>query len=159
MSPREFGVQLFRSEDELDLTSGSIVRPLFYLSLPIVVMNLLQTTYNLVDTFWLGQYATAALAATSFTFPMVMLYISVGLGISAAGSIRVAQHLGAGERSLATKAASQTLTLAVIGPSPEVLELATVYMRIISPGLVFVFGFIGFARVVCSSPRPLSCHT
>jgi putative MATE family efflux protein len=164
MHPREFGRWLFRSKDDLDLTSGSIARPLFHLSLPIVIMNLLQTTYNLVDTFWLGQYDTAALAATSFTFPMVLLYISIGLGISAAGSILVAQHLGADNRSLATTAASQTITLSVlaalafgglgyvfiddilraIGPSPQVRQLATVYMQLISLGLVFLFGFVTF---------------
>jgi putative MATE family efflux protein len=168
MNPREFTRPLFKSEDELDLTNGSIAQPLFHLSLPIVIMNLLQTTYNLVDTFWLGQYDTAALAATSFTFPMVLLYISIGLGISAAGSILVAQHLGAGDRSQATAAASQTITLSVlgavglgglgylfiddvlrvIGPSPQVLELATVYMRLISLGLVFMFGFVTFMALM-----------
>jgi putative MATE family efflux protein len=159
---------MFKSEDQLDLTNGRIARPLFHLSLPIVIMNLLQTTYNLVDTFWLGQYDTAALAATSFTFPMVLLYISIGLGISAAGSILVSQHLGAGDRPLATAAASQTITLSVlgaiglggvgyvfiddilrvIGPSPQVLELATVYMRLISLGLVFMFGFVTFMALM-----------
>lgn len=160
--------RLFKSEDEITVTSGSIARPLFHLSLPIVIMNLLQTTYNLADTFWLGRYDTTALAATSFTFPMVLLYISIGFGLSTAGSILVAQHLGAGERSLATRAASQTLTLSVagalllggvgwfvvddvlvvIGPSPQVLELATAYMRLISLGLVFMFGFITFMALM-----------
>ncbi|MFT4922829.1 MAG: putative MATE family efflux protein [Haloarculaceae archaeon] len=168
MDPRDFGRRMFKSEEELELTSGSIARPLFHLSLPIVVMNLLQTTYNLADTFWLGQYDTAALAATSFTFPMVLLYISVGLGISAAGSILVAQRLGAGDRALATSAASQTVTLSVIGalvlgglgylfvddlltvvgPSERVLKLATEYMRLISLGSVFIFGFVAFMALM-----------
>jgi putative MATE family efflux protein len=168
MSLSEIGWQLFKSEDELDLTNGSIARPLFHLSVPIVIMNLLQTTYNLVDTFWLGQYDTAALAATSFTFPMVLLYISVGFGISAAGSILVAQHLGAGNRSQASRAASQTVTLsvigavalgtlgylfvddvlAIIGPTPQVHKLATIYMQTISLGLVFLFGFVSFMALM-----------
>ena len=54
---------VFKGRDEFDLTSGSVGKPLFYLSLPIVVTNLLQTAYNLVDTFWLGQYSDDALAA------------------------------------------------------------------------------------------------
>jgi hypothetical protein len=53
----------FADQGELDLTSGRIGRPPFLLSLPIVVTNLLQVAYNLVDTFWLGQYSTEALAA------------------------------------------------------------------------------------------------
>ncbi len=159
---------LFKNEEELSLTDGSIGRSLFHLSVPIVIMNLFQTTYNLVDTFWLGQYDTAALAATSFTFPMVLMYISIGIGISTGGSILVAQHLGGDERRLATQAASQTVTLsaigavvlgtlgylfvddvlAVIGASPRVLTLSVAYMRIISLGLVFMFGFLTFMALM-----------
>lgn len=168
MNPLGWGRRLFKDEEELSLTSGSIGRSLFHLSVPIVIMNLFQTTYNLADTFWLGQYETAALAATSFTFPMVLMYISIGLGISAGGSILVAQHLGADEPRLATRAASQTLTLsvigavglgslgyqfvndvlAIIGASPRVLVLSTAYMRIISLGLVFMFGFVTFMALM-----------
>lgn len=159
---------LFKHKEELSLTSGSIGRSLFHLSVPIVIMNLFQTTYNLVDTFWLGQYDTAALAATSFTFPMILMYISIGIGISTGGSILVAQHLGGDERRLATQAASQTVTLsaigalvlgtlgylfvddvlAVIGASPRVLTLSVAYMRIISVGLVFMFGFLTFMALM-----------
>ncbi len=73
-----------------------------------------------------------------------------------------------GDRSLATAAASQIITLSVlgalglgglgyvfiddvlrvIGPSPQVLELATVYMRLISLGLVFLFGFVTFMALM-----------
>src|SRR6056297_3990737 len=88
---------LFKGKDELELTSGPIGKPLLFLSVPIVITNLLQTAYNLVDTFWLGQYSTTALAAISFAFPMVFLLISLGLGVSVAGSVLVAQHTGAEE--------------------------------------------------------------
>ncbi len=79
---------LFRGPEEFDLTSGSIGKPLFFLSMPIVVTNLFQTAYNLADTFWLGQYSTDALAAISFAFPMVFLLISLGMGISVDGEAR-----------------------------------------------------------------------
>jgi len=76
---------MFKGPSELTLTDGGIGWPLFHLSVPIVITNLLQTGYNLVDMFWLGQYSTTALAAISFAFPMVFLLISLGLGISVAG--------------------------------------------------------------------------
>jgi len=44
---------LFKGREEFDLTSGDIGKPLFFLSMPIVVTNLFQTAYNLADTFWL----------------------------------------------------------------------------------------------------------
>jgi len=159
---------LFRGREEFDLTSGDVGKPLFFLSLPIVVTNLFQTAYNLADTFWLGQYSTNALAAISFGFPMVFLLISLGMGLSVAGSVLVAQHTGADEPREAEYAASQTVTFAVIasillggvgylfveeflallGASPEVLPMATSYMQVISLGLVFMFGFFVFISLM-----------
>src|SRR6056297_2382206 len=105
---------LFKGREEFDLTEGGIAKPLFYLSLPIIVTNLLQTAYNLIDTFWLGQYSTEALAAISFAFPMVFLLISLGLGVSVAGSVLVAQNTGAGDDRQAEYAASQTVMFSFV---------------------------------------------
>jgi len=161
---------LFKSRDELELTSGSIGKPLFYLSLPIVITNLLQTAYNLADTFWVGRLASAddALAAISFAFPLVFFFISLGLGISVAGSVLVAQHVGGDEEREAGFAASQTISLAVLlaaglglvaffvvgdllavlGADPGVLAPATAYMEVIALGLPFVFGFLVFISLM-----------
>lgn len=158
----------FKSREEFDLTEGNIGRPLFYLSLPIVVTNLLRTAYNVADALWLGRYSTPALAAISFGFPLIFLLISVGLGIAVAGSVLVAQHTGAGNHRRAEYAASQTITatiiasivlgglgyvffediLRVLGASPEVLPLATTYMQIISLGVVAMFGFAVFIALM-----------
>jgi len=159
---------LFKGPESFDLTSGGIGKPLFFLSMPIVVTNLFQTAYNLADTFWLGQYSTDALAAISFAFPMVFLLISLGMGISVAGSVLVAQFTGANEEREAEYAASQTVTFAVIvsvllgvvgyvgvdsflgllGASEDVLPLATSYMEVISLGLLFMFGFAVFVALM-----------
>ncbi|WP_253737616.1 MATE family efflux transporter [Halohasta salina] len=161
-------MKIFKGQEELELTEGGILKPLVYLSLPIVVTNLLQTAYNLADTFWLGRYSTEALAAISFGFPMVFLLISLGMGLSVAGSVLVAQHTGAGETDQAEYAASQTVTFAVVGSlllglasypliepflallgaSPEVLPGATAYMEVIALGLPFMFGFFVFISLM-----------
>jgi putative MATE family efflux protein len=167
LNPKRLG-NLFKSQEEIDLTSGSIGWPLFYLSLPIVVTNLLQTAYNLADTFWLGQLSREALAAITFAFPMVFLFISLGLGLTVAGSVLVAQHIGAGEEEEATYAASQTMTFALVmsivlgavgfvvvedvfrllGVGPDVLPAATAYMEIVSLGLFMMFGFFVFISLM-----------
>jgi putative MATE family efflux protein len=161
-------VSFFKGQEELELTEGSIVKPLVFLSLPIVVTYLLQTAYNLADTFWLGQYSTEALAAISFAFPMVFLLIALGMGLSVAGSVLVAQHTGAGETREAEYAASQTVVFSVIasgllglvgfplvrpflaflGASPDVLPGATAYMQVISLGLPFTFCFFVFISLM-----------
>ncbi|EMA45778.1 MATE family efflux transporter [Halococcus saccharolyticus] len=168
MRIRERLASVFKSKEEFDLTSGGIAKPLFYLSLPLVITNLLQTAYNLADTFWLGQYSTDALAAISFAFPMVFFLISLALGLSVAGSVLVAQHTGAGNEERAAYAASQTVSIAIIGSivlgvlsypfvdefvrllgaSPAVAVLVTEYMRVYALGLVFVFGFFMFVSLM-----------
>ncbi|QLG62545.1 MATE family efflux transporter [Halorarum salinum] len=168
MSLRDGLSSVFKGREEFDLTSGDIGKPLFYLSLPIVITNLLQTAYNLADTYWLGRYSTEALAAISFAFPMVFLLISLGMGVSVAGSVLVAQHTGADEEREAEYAASQTVTfavlasivlggigyflvgdlLALLGASDEVLPLATDYMEVIAQGMVFMFGFFVFVALM-----------
>jgi len=159
---------VFKGREEFDLTSGEIGKPLFYLSLPIVITNLLQTAYNLVDTIWLGQYSEEALAAIGVAFPMVFFLISLGLGISIAGSILVAQNVGAGDEEQAEFAASQTVTFAItaslvlgsigylfvgdliglIGGPPNVVAEATGYLEIISLGMVFMFAFFVFMSLM-----------
>jgi putative MATE family efflux protein len=161
-------MSFFKGQEELDLTDGGIVKPLLYLSLPIVITNLMQTAYNLADTFWLGQYSTEALAAISFGFPMVFLLISLGMGLSVAGSVLVAQHTGASETEQAEYAASQTVTFAFLGSlilgavgypfvrpfldflgaSPSVLPGATAYMQVVALGLPFMFGFFVFISLM-----------
>jgi len=159
---------VFKGQEEFDLTAGSVGKPLFFLALPIVVTNLFQTAYNLADTFWLGQYSTDALAAISFAFPMVFLLISLGMGLSVAGSVLVAQHTGAGEERKAEYAAGQTMTFAAIasallgiigyffiedflrllGASTDVLPMATSYMQVVALGLPFMFGFFVFIALM-----------
>ncbi len=168
MSVRKRLGGLFKTREEFDLTSGGIAKPLFYLSLPIVITNLFQTAYNLADTFWLGQYDTTALAAISFAFPIVFLLIALALGLSVAGSVLVAQHVGAGQERRAEYAASQTIAFAVLfsillgavgyvfvdeflvllGAAPAVATLATAYLRIISLGIPFIFGFAMFISLM-----------
>ncbi len=176
MSVRESVQGLFKGPEELDLTGGQIGPSLFYLSLPIVITNLLQVGYNFADTFWLGQYSTNALAAISLGFPLIYLFISLGLGLTIAGSVLVAQHIGAGDRQEAEYAASQTVgftlivsivlggsgfffitdILGIFSAAPTVLGLATAYMRIIALGLPFLFGFIVFISLMRGSGDTLT---
>ena len=150
------------------LTEGPIGPPLVLLAMPIVITNLLQTAYNLADTFWLGRYSTDALAAISFAFPLIFLLIALGLGIAVAGAIMIAQATGAEDTELAAYTASQTLSYALLasvgfgaigyvavgplielfGAEPQVVTLATAYMQIIAIGLPVMFGFFVFIALM-----------
>jgi len=159
---------LFRSKEEIDLTSGSLVKPLFYLSLPVIITNLLRTAYSLVDTFWVGRLSKEALAAITFSYPIVFLFIALGMGVAVAGSVLVAQYEGAGDRDDVEYAASQTLlfslivavllgvggfflvgpVLRLLGASAAVIPLATSYLQIVTLGLFALFGFSVFIALM-----------
>ena len=77
-----------------NLTEMPIIKAIIMLSIPILVTNLLQTMYQITDTFWVGQLGKEAVAAVGISFPIVFLIIAVGSGIGMAGSILVSQYKG-----------------------------------------------------------------
>ncbi|MFP4136371.1 MAG: MATE family efflux transporter [Candidatus Acetothermia bacterium] len=160
--------KLFKGKEEINLTSGSLAGPLFYLALPVIITNLLRTAYSLADTFWVGRLSKEALAAITFSYPIVFLFIALGMGVAVAGSVLVAQYEGANEKDMAEYAASQTLAfslvvaivlgvvgfflvpmvLKLLGASPEVFPLARSYLEIVTLGLFSLFGFSVFIALM-----------
>ena len=157
---------------ESSITEGGLIRPMFDLAWPMLVIQFLQVTYNLADTFWLGQLSANAVGALSIAFPLVFLLISVGGGFTTAGSILVAQYTGADSEGSAGRVAGQTLSfvtivatvlgivgflvtadmLALLPADPDttaqVIPLAGEYMRLIFLGVPFLFGFFVFSSLM-----------
>lgn len=154
------------------ITQGSLLWPLFRLTWPILVIQLLQVTYNVVDTLYLGRLSAEAVGALSLAFPLIFLLIAVAGGFTTAGAILVAQYTGAkGDRS-AGLVAGQTITtvsafsvLIGIGgyfytrPALEllpsdaetaatVIPLAADYMEVIFLGIPLMFGFFVFSALL-----------
>ncbi|WP_327050856.1 MATE family efflux transporter [Halomicrococcus gelatinilyticus] len=154
------------------ITEGGLVRPMFELAWPIVVIQLLQVAYNVADTFWLGRFSADAVGAMSLAFPLIFFLISIAGGFNAAGSILVAQYTGADSEGSAGEVAGQVLSfvtmlavvLAAAGylltdpmlaaiPSQQatggqVFPLARDYMKVFFLGLPFLFGFFVFSSLM-----------
>ena len=116
-----------------------------------MLSNLSQTIYNLVDRIWLARHAAESMASVSMVWPLVWLGISVGFGVTVAGTALVSQHMGAEQEEEANKAAGQVLafTMALslvlalggsmaarlifqlMSPPAELLAAGTLYLRII----------------------------
>ena len=142
-----------------DWTRGSITRNIWALALPIITTNLLQSTFNVVDIWFVGRLGPDAIAAVSMSGVVMMLIIVVGAGLSIATTAMVARRIGARNRSGATKIAVQSLQLTVLaslcvtvlgvstarhtliwlGASPDVWRLGTPYLRIIFAGCLPMF--------------------
>lgn len=97
-----------------EILEGPIVKTLLILAWPIVVGSMLQTGYNIADTFWLGRVSEEALAAPSVAFPLVMVLLALGMGLATAGISLVSQHTGKGGDEKANEAAGQVFGLLLI---------------------------------------------
>jgi len=51
---------------------------------------------NLIDTYWVAQLGTDALAAMTFAFPVEAVVINVALGLMIGTSVAVARAIGSG---------------------------------------------------------------
>ncbi len=82
-----------------EILDGDMIPVLFKLAWPMMVASLLQTTYNLIDTIWLGRLPppenTLAVGAISVAWPFVFLLLSVEMGLGIAGISLISQHTGA----------------------------------------------------------------
>jgi Na+-driven multidrug efflux pump len=92
-----------------DLTSGSIFLPIIFLSIPLVFANILNSTYHIIDTFWVGKLGADAIASTTMSWPIIFIATSLGIGLSIAGTILVGQYTGKKEHAQADFIAIQTI--------------------------------------------------
>ena len=98
-----------------DMTQGSLMKQLVRFSLPLMLANLLQVGFNLVDMFFVGQFAgTDALSAVSIGGQLTMLMFSVFLGVATSGQIYVAQVVGSGRHKDLNGIIGNVITLSVI---------------------------------------------
>lgn len=81
-----------------DMTSGSIWRSLLGFSIPIMISNLVQSTYNAVDMLFVGRFTgTESLAAVSVCGPIMNVMIITLSGMSAGVLVVISGLLGAGD--------------------------------------------------------------
>jgi putative MATE family efflux protein len=150
------------------LLEGPVLISLLKLAGPIVLANMLQAAYQLVDAFWVGRLGGVAVAAVSVSTPVVFLSMSLGLGFAMAGSILIAQYYGAGNTQNVNHIAAQTLLLVaalsillgavgwVMSPfflgllkvSADVYDGALGFLRVSFIGLVFNFSFFVFQSIM-----------
>ena len=77
----------------LDLTSGSVPRQLLRFTIPLLLSNLLQGFYSIVDMAVVGQFVgSAGLAAVSNAAQLSFVINAVGMGITMGGTVLVARY-------------------------------------------------------------------
>lgn len=120
------------------ILKGNMLQAILSLAIPVVINSFLQTMYNLTDTYWLGQIGTNELAAINLVTPVQNIIINFGSGITVAGSVLIAQYIGAGENDDAKSMANQIFACAMCF---ALVCAAVVY--VFTPGIVNWLGADG----------------
>lgn len=162
-----------------NLTEGPILKALLLFAIPIVLTNLVQQLYSMVDLIVIGQYVgNVGTVGVNTGGEMADLVTPVAMGFSTAGQIYIAQLFGAKEEQKIKKtvgtllsfmmAASCILAVVAIVFCEPILHLlncpaeamgqAKSYMIITAMGYPFIFGYnavCGILRGMGESKRPL----
>ena len=84
------------------------------MTLPMVLSMLVNSLYNIIDSFFVAQISEEAMTALSLVYPVQNFINAVGIGFGVGINAVIAFHLGAGDHEKADQAATQGLVLAVI---------------------------------------------
>lgn len=99
-----------------NMLSGSIFKGLLSMSIPIMIMNIAQTLFNIMDMTALKWFSDdKAVGAVGACGMLITLFTSLLIGISAGANVVVAKRLGAGNKNLADKAVSTAILLSLAG--------------------------------------------
>ncbi|MBT3272331.1 MAG: MATE family efflux transporter [Spirochaetales bacterium] len=98
----------------MNITADPIPKLLVRIAVPASVGYFFNTMYNLVDTFYGGRISTDGLAALSLSFPVFLILLSVGMGISSGAGALIANALGAKNEKNAKRYQTQALSYALI---------------------------------------------
>ncbi|MCR5507124.1 MAG: MATE family efflux transporter [Lachnospiraceae bacterium] len=162
-----------------DMTHGSEFRLLIMFSVPMLIGNLFQQVYNMVDSIVVGRYVGAgALAAVGSTGSLNFLFFSLCIGLTGGIGIVISQHFGAGDETNVRRTifnsiyiiASTGILMSVLGfflarpvlawlhTPPDIIDDAVVYMKIACAGLLAVAAYnciSSILRALGDSKTPL----
>lgn len=143
-----------------NLTEGKPLKLLFFFAMPMVLGNLFQQLYNMVDSMVVGKFVGEdALAAVGSSFPVVFLAVAVAAGLSMGCNVVISQLFGAnqivsmkttiytalitqGAIGLAIMVVGEIMSaplLNLLGTAPDIMADSLSYLRIYFGGAVFLF--------------------
>ena len=163
----------------MDLCEGPILKKIILFSLPLMASSVLQLLFNAVDVMVVGKFAgDDALAAVGSNGPIVNLIVNVFMGLSIGTNVLAARYFAGKKDEELRKTVHTAIMLSLIcgviliavgglaakqlliwtQSPPEVIDLATLYLRIYFLGMpasmLYNFG-AAILRGVGDTKRPL----
>jgi putative MATE family efflux protein len=152
-----------------DLTSGKEGKLIFNFAAPMLLGNIFQQLFSVVDSIAVGNFiGKEALAAVGASFPIIFMMVSLIIGIVMGTTVVISQYFGAKDfvkvkRAIDTMyvysavagviATAAGLLLAkpllnLLGTPEEIMPQAVLYLRIYFSGIIIFFGYNGTSAVL-----------
>jgi putative MATE family efflux protein len=132
------------------LVNESVTKTIFRMAIPMLAGTFAINMYNLTNAWFVSRLGTGALAAISFTFPVVMLLMFMTRGLGSGALTLVAHAIGERDREKAATITTHALIFSVLfaaavtalgmltifplfsrlGATGEVLDMTGRYMKI-----------------------------
>lgn len=100
------------SRDEM--LKGNIFKGLIKLALPLMFLNLINTLYGIVDTYFVGKIGELQVGAVSLITPITSCGAAFATGLSAAGISMIARSLGSNNKEKANDIITHLIIIAVL---------------------------------------------
>jgi len=101
-----------------DYTKIPMRRAVFLLAVPMVLELVLESTFAVVDIFFVAKLGSSAVATVGLTETMLFLLYAIGMGLAMAVTAVVARRIGEGKREEAAVTAVQAIWLALLASVP-----------------------------------------
>ncbi len=152
-----------------DLTQGGETRVIISFALPMLIGNVFQQFYSMVDSIVVGKFVgKEALAAVGTSFPVIFLMVALLMGLTMGTSVLISQYFGAKDREKIRSAVNTGyiilfwagIAISVIGviATDSILRLlkvpadvfadASTYLRIIFSGMITMFGYNAISAIL-----------
>ncbi len=145
-----------------DFTKGNITKDLIVFAWPLLLSNILQVVYSMVDMIVVGKVmGKVGTSAVTVGGDVTNLLTFIGMGFASAGQVLIARYVGAKQRDKIGKfvgtmtsflfimaivvsifgLVSQDLILGLMNTPAEAYDGAAAYSSICISGLVFIYGY------------------
>ncbi len=131
-----------------DFTSGSLVRAVALLSIPMVLEMLMQSVFEFADIFFVSRLGSEAVAAVGLGASLLIFVFATGIGLSMAVTAMVARRIGEKNPEAASAAAWQailaglaiSIPFAIVGMlfAPDMLRLMGASEAVVEYGATYV---------------------
>ena len=101
-----------------DYTRIPLRRAVLLLAVPMVLELVLESTFAVVDIWFVARLGASAVATVGLTETILFLLYAIGIGLAMAVTAVVARRTGEGDREAAAVSAAQAIWLAVLASVP-----------------------------------------